>query len=172
MARCSGPKGPAPATPPFDRSQGGCDHCGSALAREICDAPPAPRRSRGLTPAAPAETCHRHLSPASASRHKGRGRSASTCLPALCGSPRRAPRTTLSRPHSAAMQDMDSVARNHLARCAGRRAAPVGASARGPPLRDRSCHARAAPRALPRKSKEPAGWSGGLPKTAPRRPRA
>ena len=72
----------------------GRDHCGSALARAKSGAPPAPRRSRGLTPAEPDETCHRHLSPAAASRHGGRGRSASTRLPALRGSPRRLPRAT------------------------------------------------------------------------------
>ncbi len=116
------------------RRAGPFARCAPALAREKNGAPSAPRRSRGLTPAASAETCHRHLSPASASRHKRRGRSASTRFPALCGSPRRPPRTTFSRPHSAVMQD-DSVARNHLACCAGRRATPVGAPARGPPNR-------------------------------------
>lgn len=82
-------------------------------------APPAPRRSRGLAPTGAAETCRRHLSPAPASRHGGRGGSASTRFPALRGSPRRLPRAAHGRPRSAAMQDMDSVARNHLARFAG-----------------------------------------------------
>ena len=97
----------------------GRDHCGSALARAICGAPAARRRSRGLTPAGTVETCRRHLSPAPASRHGGRGGSASTCLPVLRGSPRRLPRAVHGCPHSAAMQDMDSVARNHLARFVG-----------------------------------------------------
>lgn len=143
----------------------GRDRCGSALARAICGAPAARRRSRGLTPAGAAETCRRHLSPAPASRHGGRGGSASTRLPALRGSPRRLPRAAHGRPRSAAMQDMDSVARNHLARFAGEprrayrrsrrgRAEPLRSRSRQEPQSDtplpsRSCRARAAPSGTP-----------------------
>lgn len=118
----------------------GRDRCGSALARAMSGAPPAPRRSRGLAPAGTAETCRRHLSPAPASRHGGRGGSASTRLPALRGSPRRLPRAAHGRPRSVAMQDMDSVARNRLARFAGEASRAYLRSRRGraEPLRGRS----------------------------------
>ena len=118
----------------------GRDHCGSALARAVCGAPPAPRRPRGLTPAGAGETCRRHLSPAPASRHGGRGDSASTRLPALRGSPRRLLRAAHGCPHSASMQDMDSVARNRLARFAGEasRAYLRSRQGRAEPLRGRS----------------------------------
>lgn len=51
---------------------------------------------------------------------------------------------------SPGMQDMDSVTRNHLARCAGRRAASRSLSrGRGTPLPSRSCRAQAAPSGTP-----------------------
>lgn len=131
MARCFGPsRGPTPAPPPFDRSHGVA----------ITVAPLSPRRSRGLTPAGTAETCRRHLSPAPASRHGRRGGSASTRLSVLRGSPRRLPRAVHGCPHSAAMQDMDSVARNRLARFAGEasRAYLRSRQGRAEPLRGRS----------------------------------
>lgn len=143
----------------------GRDRCGSALARAMSGAPPAPRRSRGLTPAGAAETCHRHLSPAPSSRHGERGGSASTRLLALRGSPRRLPRAAHGCPRSAAMQDMDSVARNHLAHFAGEasrayrrsrrgRAEPLRGRSRQEPqngtlLPSRSCRVRAVPSGTP-----------------------
>lgn len=156
------------------RRAGPFARCAPALAREKNGAPSAPRRSRGLTPAASAETCHRHLSPASASRHKRRGRSASTRFPALCGSPRCPPSDDIQS--SQLCGDARCGFRCTESSCLLRGEAGHARrrSRQGPAksLRGRSCRARAVPRALSRKSKEPAGWPGGLPKTAPRRHRA
>ena len=123
-------------------------------------APPAPRRSPALTPAASPETCRRHLSRPPASRHGGRGRSASTRLPARHGSPRRLTREGMPpslggdarygfrcTESSCPLRGWASRARRRSRRGL---AAPLRGRSRqcpedGTPLRGRSCRARAAP---------------------------
>lgn len=173
MARCSGPKGPTPATPPLSPARRAARHrrpadlAGSRRPRPLKRATGTFRRPRPLATkggdarhqlASPPSVAHlaaplgRHSVVLTLRRCKIWIPLHGIILPAARGG---GPRPSALPPGA-------------------RRTAPgsLPAGPNGTPLRGRSCHARAVPRALPRKSKEPAGWSGGLPKTAPRRPRA
>ena len=164
MARCSGPKGPTPATPPFDRSQG---------LRSLRLRSRPPKRATGT---------FRRPRPLATKGGDARHQLASPPSVAHLAAPlgRHSVVLTLRRCKMIPLHGIILPAargdgpRPSALPPGARRTAPgsLPAGPIGTPLRDRSCHARAVPRALPRKSKEPAGWSGGLPKTAPRRPRA
>lgn len=129
---------PPPATPPFNRSQGVAITSAplSRGRRAACRRYPADR-PRSRRPRPPKRATGTFRGPRPLATAGGNARHQLVFPPAMAHLAVSLGRACL--PPSAAMQDMDSVARNHLARCAGRRERP-SALPPGPaePLRGRS----------------------------------